>query len=304
LTTLMKMALVNALPDLNTDDLQKMELMQFSEMNLIDTDDCGKKMLCELARKEKLTWDERHLLSYFNNPVNFTSDALFFNIAVQVGKERERECESVYQSCFLNLSEMLKIIRREGISVEVPGDELKLEVNFNWRKKSKSSENIPTSNRPAETEQLEKKLGQNLTETYPDSTNETSTVLFDELHFLMDEHDSSNSVIKKLTKNSEHGIDKADDAIKVKDKLEKIAITQNGLSQKEDARNLRGRILQKIEEQHTDPDSESNIFQTRRKSNEDIFESDGDQSILSTSALGSLLGGIIGGFYGIYQALS
>ena len=51
-TTLMKMALVNALPDLNTDELQKMELMQFSEMNLIDTDDCGKKMLCELARKE------------------------------------------------------------------------------------------------------------------------------------------------------------------------------------------------------------------------------------------------------------
>ena len=52
LTTLMKMALVNTLPGLNTDELQNMKLMQFSEMNLIDTDDCGKKLLCELARKE------------------------------------------------------------------------------------------------------------------------------------------------------------------------------------------------------------------------------------------------------------
>merc|ERR1712106_950305 len=110
------------------------------EANFQDTDDCAKKLLCELAGKEDLNWDEELLINYYDKPVNYGSDSLFFNIAVKVGKDGERECYAVYPRCFLDLPEMLKILRRQGISFEIPGEERDCQIYFLWKKKSKRTE--------------------------------------------------------------------------------------------------------------------------------------------------------------------
>ena len=50
-----------------------------------DSDDCAKKLLCGLAgRDAPLQWDEELLLNYYNQPVDYSADSLFFNIAVKV----------------------------------------------------------------------------------------------------------------------------------------------------------------------------------------------------------------------------
>ena len=56
---------------------------------------------------------------------------------IQVGKDGERECFEVYPRCYLDLHEMLKILRRQGISFEIPGEERDCQVYFLWKKKDK-----------------------------------------------------------------------------------------------------------------------------------------------------------------------
>ena len=57
------------------------------EANYQDGDDCAKKFLCELSGKfsSDLEWDEALLFNVYNQPVlDYSSDSLFFNIAVKV----------------------------------------------------------------------------------------------------------------------------------------------------------------------------------------------------------------------------
>jgi len=114
----------------------KDESMQL--INEVDDDDCAKKFLCELARKKgPLNWDEELLLKNYDAKVDYASMSLFFNIAVKVGKDKERKCSDVYPRCLMSLKEMLNILRRQGISFEIPGDERDCQVYFLWKKKDK-----------------------------------------------------------------------------------------------------------------------------------------------------------------------
>ena len=55
----------------------------------------------------------------------------------QVGKDGERECIDVYPRCILYLPEMLEILRRQGISFDIPGEERDCQIYFLWKKKDK-----------------------------------------------------------------------------------------------------------------------------------------------------------------------
>ena len=57
------------------------------EADYQDGDDCAKKLLCELSGKYStdMDWDEALLFNVYNQPVlDYSSDSLFFNIAVKV----------------------------------------------------------------------------------------------------------------------------------------------------------------------------------------------------------------------------
>ena len=57
------------------------------EADYQDGDDCAKKFLCELSGKDRtdMDWDEALLFNVYNQPVlDYSSDSLFFNIAVKV----------------------------------------------------------------------------------------------------------------------------------------------------------------------------------------------------------------------------
>jgi len=151
-------AFINSWPVTDRPELQHLKTESLEDANFHDTDDCAKKLLCQLARKEGLEWDEELLINYYDKPVNYGADSLFFNIAVKVGKDGERECFEVYPRCFLDLHEMLKILRRQGISFEIPGEERDCQVYFLWKKKDKKEtaskkfkENIETE---ASTEEI------------------------------------------------------------------------------------------------------------------------------------------------------
>merc|ERR1712004_700884 len=100
----------------------------------------GKRLLCEIARKEgQLEWDETLLMNYYKaNRIDYTSKSLFFNIAVKVGLEGQL-CEEVYPRCILALPELLRILRRQGISFDIPGQDRDCQVYFLWKKKKPSS---------------------------------------------------------------------------------------------------------------------------------------------------------------------
>jgi len=134
---LAKGAFINSWPVTNKPELQHLKTESLKDANFHDTDDCAKKLLCQLAKKEGLEWDEELLINYYDEPVNYGADSLFFNIAVKVGKDGERECFEVYPRCYLDLHEMLKILRRQGISFEIPGEERDCQVYFLWKKKDK-----------------------------------------------------------------------------------------------------------------------------------------------------------------------
>eukprot|EP00092_Neocalanus_flemingeri_P032666 GFUD01035531.1.p1 GENE.GFUD01035531.1~~GFUD01035531.1.p1 ORF type:complete len:220 (-),score=55.34 GFUD01035531.1:73-732(-) len=140
LRELAKGAFLNSWPVTNKPALQHLRTETLKDANYHDTDDCAKKLLCDLSRKEGLNWDEDLLINYYDKPVNYGSDSLFFNIAVKVGKDGERECYEVYPRCFLDLPEMLKILRRQGISFEIPGEDRDCQVYFLWKKKDKRAE--------------------------------------------------------------------------------------------------------------------------------------------------------------------
>lgn len=135
LSELVRGAFINYWPLLNRPDLQHLRSGSLKAANFQDTDDCAKKLLCELSRKKDRTWDEDLVYTYYDQPVDYMSDSLFFNIAVQVGKDGERDCQDAYPKCFLKLPEMLKLIRRQGISFELPADELECQVYVVWKKK-------------------------------------------------------------------------------------------------------------------------------------------------------------------------
>merc|ERR1712126_194660 len=130
-------AFLNSWPVTNIQELQYLKTESLHGANYQDTDDCAKKLLCELTKKQELEWDEELLLQYYDEPVNYGSDSLFFNIAVKVGKDGERECIDVYPRCILDLPEMLAIMRRQGFSFDIPGEERDCQVYFLWKKKDK-----------------------------------------------------------------------------------------------------------------------------------------------------------------------
>ena len=61
---------------------------------------------------------------------------------VQVGKDGDRECVDVYPRCILDLPEMLEILRRQGISFDIPGEERDCQIYFLWKKKDKKKKSI------------------------------------------------------------------------------------------------------------------------------------------------------------------
>jgi len=126
---------VTDVPEL--DDIKEESLMM---ANKADAEDCAKRLLCEIARKEgQLEWDETLLMNYYKaNRIDYTSKSLFFNIAVKVGLEGQL-CEEVYPRCVLALPELLRILRRQGISFDIPGQDRDCQVYFLWKKKKPSS---------------------------------------------------------------------------------------------------------------------------------------------------------------------
>jgi len=122
---------VTNVPEL--EDLREESLMM---SNKADAEDCGKRLLCEIARKEgQLEWDEKLLVNYYRaNRIDYTSKSLFFNIAVKVGQEGQK-CNEVYPRCILGLPELLRILRRQGISFDIPGKDRDCQVYFLWKKK-------------------------------------------------------------------------------------------------------------------------------------------------------------------------
>jgi len=133
-----------------------------------DTDDCAKKLLCELARKSKfdskidslpeipnassfpggafalqksdLAWDEKLLMRFYHKSLDYDADSLFFNLAVQIGKRGERFCHEVYPNYLMDLEEMRDILRRQGITFDIPGIDRDCQVYLFWKKNEDSSE--------------------------------------------------------------------------------------------------------------------------------------------------------------------
>merc|ERR1712106_483116 len=135
LAELVRGAFIHSWPLLDRPELQDLKSKALKGADFHDTDDCAKKLLCELAKKRDRTWDEDLLYRYYDKPVDYVSGSLFFNITIQVGKDGERNCKDVYPNCFLDLSEMLKTIRRQGISFKLPGGYLDCDINITWKKK-------------------------------------------------------------------------------------------------------------------------------------------------------------------------
>merc|ERR1719466_106611 len=68
LRELAKGAFLNSWPVTNKPELQHLKTESLKEANFQDTDDCAKKFLCELSRKEGLQWDEELLIEYYDKP--------------------------------------------------------------------------------------------------------------------------------------------------------------------------------------------------------------------------------------------
>jgi len=123
-------------PVTNVPELEDIKEESLMMANKADAEDCAKRLLCEIARKEEqLEWDENLLMDYYRaNRIDYTSKSLFFNIAVKVGQEGQK-CNEVYPRCILGLPELLRILRRQGISFDIPGQDRDCQVYFLWKKK-------------------------------------------------------------------------------------------------------------------------------------------------------------------------
>merc|ERR1711971_201727 len=134
-------------PVTNVPELEDIKEESLMMANKADAEDCAKRLLCEIARKEdQLEWDENLLMDYYRaNRIDYTSKSLFFNIAVKVGQEGQK-CNEVYPRCILGLPELLRILRRQGISFDIPGQDRDCQVYFLWKKKKPApSENEVSS---------------------------------------------------------------------------------------------------------------------------------------------------------------
>merc|ERR1719234_2910349 len=134
-------------PVTNVPELEDIKEESLMMANKADAEDCAKRLLCEIARKEdQLEWDETLLMDYYRaNRIDYTSKSLFFNIAVKVGQEGQK-CNEVYPRCILGLPELLRILRRQGISFDIPGQDRDCQVYFLWKKKKPApSENEVSS---------------------------------------------------------------------------------------------------------------------------------------------------------------
>merc|ERR1719264_830851 len=123
-------------PVTNVPELEDIKEESLMMANKADAEDCAKRLLCEIARKEgQLEWDEKLLVNYYRaNRIDYTSKSLFFNIAIKVGQEGQK-CNEVYPRCILGLPELLRILRRQGISFDIPGKDRDCQVYFLWKKK-------------------------------------------------------------------------------------------------------------------------------------------------------------------------
>jgi len=123
-------------PVTNVPELDEIREESLVMSNKADAEDCAKRLLCEIASKEgQLEWDEKLLMEYYKaNRIDYTSKSLFFNIAVKVGQEGQK-CNEVYPRCILGLPELLRILRRQGISFDIPGKDRDCQVYFLWKKK-------------------------------------------------------------------------------------------------------------------------------------------------------------------------
>jgi len=139
-------------PVTNVPELEDIKEESLMMANKADAEDCAKRLLCEIARKEEqLEWDENLLMDYYRaNRIDYTSKSLFFNIAVKVGQEGQK-CNEVYPRCILGLPELLRILRRQGISFDIPGQDRDCQVYFLWKKKKPApSENEVSSDTNAD----------------------------------------------------------------------------------------------------------------------------------------------------------
>jgi len=96
--------------------------------NSLDFDDCGKKLLCQLAGKkaEDMEWDEEMLIKSYSKDIDYTSPTVQFSVATQVGMSSPENCDTVYSNCLLTKQELLSSLRDQGLSVDIPGSDRKI----------------------------------------------------------------------------------------------------------------------------------------------------------------------------------
>jgi len=142
-------AFLKATPFGNKQLIGKTVDRTFHYVSKLDSEDCSKKLLCGLAGKvDKLTWDEELMLQAFQSPIDYTSPYVQLRVAVEVGRKNVTNCKMVYSRCTLELHEMTKVLRRQGISFEIPGAEKDCSVYFLWKttgrkKGERAGKNVP-----------------------------------------------------------------------------------------------------------------------------------------------------------------
>jgi hypothetical protein len=150
------------------DKVAKQVSLSYKFANNNDAEDCAKKLLCELAGKRKeskspMAWDEELLLEAFDaEEIDYTSASVQFQVAVKVGKKNESNCRDVYSRCSLDLQQMLKMLRRQGISFIIPGEERDCSIYFLWKNKEKSDKVVKEVSQNITTESIMQLEGDDL----------------------------------------------------------------------------------------------------------------------------------------------
>merc|ERR1719427_1543285 len=89
-------------------------------MNDMDQDSCGKKLVCELRSKEasgvSMTVEEKLIAEKFGDgrQVDVSDITVEFDLAAQIGRNMgESRCQQLYNRCELSTDDMVKMIRKE-----------------------------------------------------------------------------------------------------------------------------------------------------------------------------------------------
>ena len=72
-------------------------LSDLESSNKQDSEDCVKRLICELyGSSAPLAWDERLIKNYIEPELDYTSPIIQFQLAANLGKRQVSACVSVY----------------------------------------------------------------------------------------------------------------------------------------------------------------------------------------------------------------